>query len=344
MFIRGISTLATSSLLLAACVAPQSDQQSISVRSGVVVPAGVPCERIQERHRGTVAGCENFITDPTNAMSREELIDLNVRFSQEVTTFVNFDFDRDELRPDARAILDQQAAWIAQYPELSFSVFGHTDLVGSSDYNFDLAKRRADAVVEYLVTRGASVEQLDSIVSFGLTQPIIQTPNPEERNRRAVTEVSGYLRPGPAAALVAIPCEILESAFLPTYSQCIDVISDSSTDVISVPVVPEPPTRTVRTTSASYESRSGDIGGGASISDDGNGNSEREAFGRTGPADEPRTTTFARSVSNTEDGDRQSANATGRVGDVQATSPSPSGDVETISATGRVGTVTATSP
>lgn len=319
MIIKGLSTIAASSLLLAACVAPQSNQQSFSLRSGETIPAGVPCTQIQEVHRTAVAGCENFITDPTNAMSREELIDLNVKFSQEVTTFVNFDFDRDELRPDARAILDQQADWIAQYPELNFSVFGHTDLVGSFDYNFDLAKRRADAVVEYLVTRGASAEQLDSIVSFGLTQPIVATSRPEERNRRAVTEVSGYLRPGPARALVPVPCTIIEERFLPTYNQCIDEVSESR-DFFAPP--PEP-SRPSQNTSVSYESDSGDRRGNASITDDGNGNSVREASGQTGPADAPRTTTAARSESSTTTGTTLSASATGRAGTTSASSPAP---------------------
>lgn len=319
MIIKGLSTIAASSLLLAACVAPQTNQPTFSLRSGAIIPAGVPCSQIQERHRTSVAGCENFITDPTNVMSREELIDLNVRFSQEVTTFVNFDFDRDELRPDARTILDQQAAWIAQYPELSFFVFGHTDLVGSSDYNFDLAKRRADAVVGYLVARGASAEQLDSIVSFGLTQPIVATSRPEERNRRAVTEVSGYLRPGPARALVAVPCSIIEARFLPTYNQCIDGVFDTD-DFIAPPPEPSPPSQN---TSVSYESNSGDRRGRASITDDGNGNSVREASGETGPADDPRTTTAARSESNTETGITLSASATGRAGTTSASSPAP---------------------
>jgi peptidoglycan-associated lipoprotein len=278
--------------------------------------------QIQERFRSSVAGCENFISDPTNAMSREELIDLNVKFAQEVPTVVNFDFDRSELRPDARSILARQAAWIAQYPDLSFSVFGHTDLVGSADYNFALAKRRADAVVAYLISRGVSAEQLDSIVSFGLTQPIILTPRPEERNRRAVTEVSGFLRPGPRRSLVPISCGLLEQRFLPTYSQCIETIRPGSVPVpprITPIPGPDTPAPTVTDTSTSYDT--GTSSGGASISVDSDGNVTRSAEGRTGPADSPRTEVSATSTADATGTSTGSfATATGRAGTVSACS------------------------
>lgn len=321
MLIRGFSILAASSLLLAACAAPPSNEASFSLRSGATVPAGVPCIQIQERYRSSVAGCENFISDPRNAMSREELIDLNVKFAQEVTTVVNFDFDRSELRPDARRILDQQAAWIAQYPELSFSVFGHTDLVGSRDYNFALAKRRADAVVAYLISRGASVEQLDSVVSFGLTQPIIPTSRPEERNRRAVTEVSGYLRPGPRRSLVAIPCGYLEASFLPTYSQCIETISVSPR-----PLTPRSPSTPSPSApgDVSVDYDTGDRRGSASITTDSDGNTTRTASSSTGPVDSPRGSADATSTSDASGNlTGSTATATGRAGTTTATSPTP---------------------
>lgn len=322
MLIRGFTTIAAASVLIAACAAPSSNQTSFSVRSGATIPAGVPCIQIQERYRGSVAGCENFISDPRNAMSREELIDLNVKFAQEVTTVVNFDFDRSELRPDARRILNQQAAWIAQYPELSFSVFGHTDLVGSSDYNFGLAKRRADAVVAYLTSRGASVDQLDSVVSFGLTQPIIPTSRPEERNRRAVTEVSGYLRPGPRRSLVPISCGVLEASYLPTYSQCIDTISVGPRPPLTPQTPPPTPPGPPQDVSVEYDT--GTIGGSASITTDSDGNTTRQASSRTGPADNPTGTADATSTSDASGNLTSSfSTATGRAGTVSAGSPPP---------------------
>lgn len=119
-------------------------------------------------------------------------IDLGRRFAAEVETMVNFAFDDATLDPDAQAILRRQADWIRQFPEVRFRVFGHTDLVGTDAYNRALGQRRADAVVAFLVAQGIGRDRLEAVVSFGQTQPLIPTPNPERRNRRTVTEVSGF--------------------------------------------------------------------------------------------------------------------------------------------------------
>ncbi len=125
------------------------------------------------------------------------LANLNQRFSSEVPTRVTFEFDKSTLDADARAILREQANWIRQFPEIRFSVFGHTDLVGSAAYNEALGRRRANAVVNYLVSQGVNRSRLKALVSFGKTRPLIDTPNRERRNRRTVTEVSGVVENAP---------------------------------------------------------------------------------------------------------------------------------------------------
>jgi peptidoglycan-associated lipoprotein len=123
---------------------------------------------------------------------------LGERFAREVKSTVNFEFNSAVIDAEAAAILDVQANWIRQFPELRFRVYGHTDLVGSDGYNYALGKRRADAVVAYFAGRGISRSRLEALVSYGETQPVILTPNPEERNRRTVTEVSGFVQNHPA--------------------------------------------------------------------------------------------------------------------------------------------------
>ncbi len=118
---------------------------------------------------------------------------LAERFAAEVPDTVTFAFNSAELTDDARARLKRQADWIRQFPEIRFRVFGHTDLVGSNGYNNRLGMRRAQAVVSYLSTLGISRSRLEAVVSYGKTRPIIQTTAPEERNRRTVTEVSGFV-------------------------------------------------------------------------------------------------------------------------------------------------------
>jgi peptidoglycan-associated lipoprotein len=122
---------------------------------------------------------------------------LAERFNAEVPDTINFEFDSAELSDEARAILAKQANFIKQFPEVRFKVFGHTDLVGSAGYNQRLGLRRAQAAVAYLVSQGISKSRLEAVVSFGKTQPIIQTTQPEMRNRRTVTEVSGFVESHP---------------------------------------------------------------------------------------------------------------------------------------------------
>lgn len=121
------------------------------------------------------------------------VINLAERFAAEVTTTVNFAFDSATLDAGAQAILRRQAHWIRQFPEVAFRVYGHTDLVGSASYNHQLGLRRARAVVSYLAANGVSRNRLEALVSYGKTRPVIQTSSAEERNRRTVTEVSGFV-------------------------------------------------------------------------------------------------------------------------------------------------------
>ncbi len=121
------------------------------------------------------------------------VVNLNARFNDEVPTSVEFAFNSAVLDGRAQTILRRQANWIRQFPEIRFRVYGHTDLVGSDSYNKRLGQRRANAVVTFLASQGINRGRLEAVVSFGETQPIIYTEQPEMRNRRATTEVSGFV-------------------------------------------------------------------------------------------------------------------------------------------------------
>jgi len=124
-------------------------------------------------------------------------INLSRRFSAEAPTTVNFAFNSTALDEASRAALRQQANWINQFPEVRFKVYGHTDLVGSRAYNRGLGLRRAQAVVLYLVSQGVNRSRLEAVVSRGETQPLIVTEGRERRNRRTVTDVSGFVKSHP---------------------------------------------------------------------------------------------------------------------------------------------------
>ena len=133
-----------------------------------------------------------------NMLAQTGQLDLTItmahRFAAEVNSMVNFPFNSTALDTTARATLRRQATWIRQFPEVRFKVYGHTDLVGDASYNRDLGLRRAQAVVLYLATQGISRSRLEAVVSFGETQPLIVTEDKERRNRRTVTEVSGFVQ------------------------------------------------------------------------------------------------------------------------------------------------------
>ncbi len=129
---------------------------------------------------------------------RSYVHNLSTRFADEVLSTVNFSFNSAQLDAGAQDTLREQAKWIRQFPEVRFRVYGHTDKVGSNRYNKSLGMRRARAVVAYLASQGISRSRLEAVVSFGETQPLIVTEGRERRNRRTVTEVSGFVKSHPS--------------------------------------------------------------------------------------------------------------------------------------------------
>ena len=171
--------------------------------AGSVIALVAACSQDElSRAAGTYPGLAEYGAATANNMAfhtgeKRYVIDLAQRFSREVPDMVNFAFNSTVLDSEARAILMKQAGFIRQFPEVRFRVYGHTDLVGSTAYNQRLGLRRAQAVVNFLVSQGISRSRLEAVVSYGETRPVIDTPNRERRNRRTVTEVSGFVADAP---------------------------------------------------------------------------------------------------------------------------------------------------
>jgi OOP family OmpA-OmpF porin len=98
---------------------------------------------------------------------------------------VHFDFDKATLKPEARAILDQAAALLAKHERVVVEVAGHTDSIGTEEYNQGLSERRAQAVQDYLVGKGIRASRL-SAKGYGESMPVASNDNKEGRaeNRR----------------------------------------------------------------------------------------------------------------------------------------------------------------
>jgi peptidoglycan-associated lipoprotein len=98
---------------------------------------------------------------------------------------IHFDFDRYDLKPEARQILTRKAEILKQYPEIKMVIEGHTDERGTAEYNLALGERRARAAADYLVNLGVPTAKL-SIVSYGKERPIAtgQGESAWSQNRR----------------------------------------------------------------------------------------------------------------------------------------------------------------
>jgi len=96
-----------------------------------------------------------------------------------------FDFDKADIRPDARAALAQTADFLKGHPSIKATIEGHCDERGSTEYNLALGDRRATAVKQYLVSLGVSADRL-STVSFGKEKPFCNESSEScwQQNRR----------------------------------------------------------------------------------------------------------------------------------------------------------------
>jgi OOP family OmpA-OmpF porin len=98
---------------------------------------------------------------------------------------VNFDFNSSVVGAESRPVLEEAAAQLKQNPDVRVQVQGHTDAIGSPEYNQGLSVRRAEAVYRYLVNLGVDPERL-TVEGFGETRPIADNDTEAGRaqNRR----------------------------------------------------------------------------------------------------------------------------------------------------------------
>lgn len=96
-----------------------------------------------------------------------------------------FDFDKYNIREDAKPELDRIAEVMIADTSTQFLVWGFTDTVGTAEYNLRLSERRADAVADYLVAKGVSRDRFVT-KGFGFENLAVPTPpqTNEPRNRR----------------------------------------------------------------------------------------------------------------------------------------------------------------
>jgi peptidoglycan-associated lipoprotein len=103
---------------------------------------------------------------------------------------VFFGYDRFDLTPEARQVLERQAAWLRQYPNVRLLVAGNCDERGTREYNLALGARRAAAARDYLVSLGIDAGRVET-VSYGKERPLDARANEEawSVNRNAHSQI-----------------------------------------------------------------------------------------------------------------------------------------------------------
>jgi peptidoglycan-associated lipoprotein len=104
---------------------------------------------------------------------------------------VYFDYDKYQVRDDARPVLDAQASWLTRYGQVKVRIEGNADERGTAEYNMALGERRANAVREYLIGHGVDKSRIE-VVSYGKSRPIDTGANEEAwaKNRNAHTAIT----------------------------------------------------------------------------------------------------------------------------------------------------------
>jgi OOP family OmpA-OmpF porin len=104
---------------------------------------------------------------------------------------VYFDFDKSNIRPDARPVLDEGISLLKEDEQVVIVCAGYTDSIGTVEYNKKLSLRRANAVKGYLVAHGVAAKRI-TVQGFGESNPVATNATPEGRaqNRRVELHVA----------------------------------------------------------------------------------------------------------------------------------------------------------
>lgn len=148
----------------------------------------VACKSSGEVEEAPEAAPEPVVSRPATppaGPSAAELAEQRRRDEMLAMTVFYFDFDKSELKPEAREALVYHANQLKANPSRRIRLEGHADERGTREYNLALGERRAQAVERYLVVQGVSASQIETI-SYGEERPAATgtTEAAYSRNRR----------------------------------------------------------------------------------------------------------------------------------------------------------------
>src|SRR5271167_2974406 len=122
-----------------------------------------------------------------------------------VETAVHFGFNKDNLTNQAREAIDQLAASVATTKGYIITVEGATDSIGSSDYNYDLSQRRANAVIQYLAAEKSVPAYKIYLIGLGKDKPVDSNKTADGRAKNRRVDIRLMTNTGTGATPVQAP-------------------------------------------------------------------------------------------------------------------------------------------
>jgi len=110
------------------------------------------------------------------------------RFAEGVTMKLLFATNSHEIDPQSYSELDEWSGFLKGEPELRIELSGHTDNVGSEEYNLELSRKRADAVAQYLIGKGIEPRRI-TVNGYGSTRPYVDNSTEERRRRNRRVDI-----------------------------------------------------------------------------------------------------------------------------------------------------------
>ncbi|MBI2214888.1 MAG: OmpA family protein [Acidobacteria bacterium] len=208
MLKKSISTVALASLIAAACISSDDPNKrtkqgaAVGAATGAVVGAVVGHQKDKKTEGAAIgavagAGIGALIGRKMDKQQQEleQLQGVEVtrpaedRIDLAIRNEILFDVDSATLRPRARATLDELADVFKKYPDTTLRIEGHADSTGTYAHNQRLSDRRAEAVQNYLATRGVSDARIYA-VGYGETEPRASNATAEGRQLNRRVEIS----------------------------------------------------------------------------------------------------------------------------------------------------------
>lgn len=136
-------------------------------------------------HKYPEEGVEKKAEEEKLALEEQAKIRLGIEKQAFESENIYFDFDKAELKPEARAILTKKAEWLRAHPEFNLLIEGNCDERGTAEYNLALGERRANAAWKFLNALGVSGDRM-ATVSYGEERPAFLGHNERAwaKNRR----------------------------------------------------------------------------------------------------------------------------------------------------------------